>query len=156
LLGQRADQTLLRGDWLTVQAPEQQFIDGLAPLLQEVSEHPFPTLALRSIRAGVETSTKKQFFARPNWDVALIIRKQFDTFSKIARPSTRETSLVNHLSIASSYTALYSMHAYEVRSRKDHRGVDVISDKLPFGRLWVTSLDDAMYHRDSRRPSDQE
>ena len=28
------------------------------------------------------------------------------------------------------------MHVYEVRSRKDHRGVDVISDALPFGRLW--------------------
>jgi hypothetical protein len=25
---------------------------------------------------------------------------------------------------------------YEVRSRKDHRGVDLISDALPFGRLW--------------------
>jgi hypothetical protein len=26
-------------------------------------------------------------------------------------------------------------HAYEVRPRKDHRGVDLISDVLPFGRL---------------------
>ena len=24
----------------------------------------------------------------------------------------------------------------EVRLRKDHRGVDLISDELPFGRLW--------------------
>ena len=29
-----------------------------------------------------------------------------------------------------------AMHAYEVRPRKDHRGVDLISDVLPFGRLW--------------------
>jgi len=28
------------------------------------------------------------------------------------------------------------MHAYEVRPRKDHRGVDLISDALPLGRLW--------------------
>ena len=28
------------------------------------------------------------------------------------------------------------MHAYEVRPRKDHRGVDLIADALPFGRLW--------------------
>jgi hypothetical protein len=28
------------------------------------------------------------------------------------------------------------MHVYEVRPRKDHRGVDLISDRLPFGRLW--------------------
>jgi hypothetical protein len=28
------------------------------------------------------------------------------------------------------------MHVYKVRSRKDKRGVDLISDALPFGRLW--------------------
>jgi hypothetical protein len=28
------------------------------------------------------------------------------------------------------------MHVYEVRPRKDHRRVDLISDALPFGRLW--------------------
>jgi hypothetical protein len=27
------------------------------------------------------------------------------------------------------------MHLYKVRPRKDHRGVDLISDALPFGRL---------------------
>jgi hypothetical protein len=27
-------------------------------------------------------------------------------------------------------------HVYEVRPRKDKRGVDIISDVLPFGRLW--------------------
>jgi hypothetical protein len=27
-------------------------------------------------------------------------------------------------------------HIYEVRPRKDRRGVDLISDTLPFGRLW--------------------
>ena len=29
-----------------------------------------------------------------------------------------------------------SIHVYEVRPRKDKRGVDLISDVLPFGRLW--------------------
>ena len=29
-----------------------------------------------------------------------------------------------------------SRHVYEVRPRKDKRGVDLISDALPFGRLW--------------------
>jgi hypothetical protein len=28
------------------------------------------------------------------------------------------------------------VHVYEVRPRKDKRGVDLISDALPFGRLW--------------------
>jgi len=27
-------------------------------------------------------------------------------------------------------------HVYEVRPRKDHRGVDLISDALPYGGLW--------------------
>jgi hypothetical protein len=29
-----------------------------------------------------------------------------------------------------------SQHIYEVRPRKDHPGFDLISDALPFGRLW--------------------
>jgi hypothetical protein len=29
-----------------------------------------------------------------------------------------------------------SQHVYEIRPRKDKRGVDLISDALPFGRLW--------------------
>jgi hypothetical protein len=29
-----------------------------------------------------------------------------------------------------------TMYVYEVRPRTDKRGVDLISDVLPFGRLW--------------------
>jgi hypothetical protein len=29
-------------------------------------------------------------------------------------------------------------HVYEVRPRKDGRGVDLISEALPFGRLWYS------------------
>jgi hypothetical protein len=32
-------------------------------------------------------------------------------------------------------------HLYEVRPRKDHRGHDLISDALPFGRLWYGEPD---------------
>lgn len=35
-------------------------------------------------------------------------------------------------------------HVYEVRHREDKRGFDVISDALPFGRLWYTKPDDAI------------
>jgi hypothetical protein len=28
------------------------------------------------------------------------------------------------------------MPTYEIRPRREHRGVDLISDALPFGRLW--------------------
>jgi hypothetical protein len=36
------------------------------------------------------------------------------------------------------------MHVYEVRPRKDKRGVDLISDVLPFGRLWYDTPDNAI------------
>jgi hypothetical protein len=46
----------------------------------------------------------------------------------------------NTVSLACSdagFDGAYRMlHAYEIRPRKDHRGVDLISDALPFGRLW--------------------
>ncbi len=31
-------------------------------------------------------------------------------------------------------------HVYEIRPRKDKRGFDLISDALPFGRLWYGEL----------------
>ena len=50
------------------------------------------------------------------------------------------------------------MHIYEVRPRKDHRGVDLISDALPFGRLWYgepdatsNAVDYAKFRRRSHR-----
>ena len=32
------------------------------------------------------------------------------------------------------------MHLYEIRQRKDKRGVDLISDALPFARLWYGDI----------------
>ena len=43
-----------------------------------------------------------------------------------------------------------SEHAYEVRPRKDHRGVDLISDALPFGRLWYEQVTDALEYAKHR------
>jgi hypothetical protein len=40
------------------------------------------------------------------------------------------------LRLKNELPTVQAMHSYEVRSRKDHRGVDLISDVLPFGRLW--------------------
>jgi hypothetical protein len=36
------------------------------------------------------------------------------------------------------------MHVYEIRPRKDHRGFTLISDALPFGRLWYGEVSDAI------------
>src|SRR5206468_5974224 len=46
-----------------------------------------------------------------------------------------------------------SVHVSEVRPRKDHRGVDLISDALPFGRLWYTKLDHAIWYAKFRSRS---
>ena len=40
-------------------------------------------------------------------------------------------------------TAVHSIPVYEVRPRKDDRGFDLISDALPFGRLWYDGLNAA-------------
>jgi hypothetical protein len=45
------------------------------------------------------------------------------------------------------------MHVYELRPRKDHRGVDLISDSLPFGALWYTKPDDAIEYAKFRSRS---
>ncbi|MFL6599265.1 MAG: hypothetical protein ACJ8KF_15085 [Chthoniobacterales bacterium] len=48
-----------------------------------------------------------------------------------------------------------SEYAYEVRPRKDNRGVDLISDALPFGRLWYDTPDHAIgYAMHSSRSHD--
>ena len=45
------------------------------------------------------------------------------------------------------------VHQYEVRPRKDKRDVDLISDVLPFGRLWYDTPDNAIgYAMHSSRP----
>jgi hypothetical protein len=36
------------------------------------------------------------------------------------------------------------MHRYEVRPRKDKRGFDLVSDHLPFGKLWYQDADAAV------------
>ena len=38
------------------------------------------------------------------------------------------------------------MLVYESRPRNDHRGVHLISDLLPFGRLWYDTPDNAIGH----------
>src|SRR5881296_1358431 len=46
------------------------------------------------------------------------------------------------------------MHVYEVRPRQDHRGVDLISDALPFGRLWYgepNAISNARFYSRSHR-----
>jgi hypothetical protein len=40
---------------------------------------------------------------------------------------------------------MQATHVYEVRPRKNKRGVDLISDALPFGRLWYGEPDAVNY-----------
>jgi hypothetical protein len=41
-----------------------------------------------------------------------------------------------HLILIFALSLISSQHAYEVPPRKDHRGVNLISNVQPFGRLW--------------------
>ena len=45
-----------------------------------------------------------------------------------------------------------SQHVYEVRPRKDKRGVDLISDALPFGRLSYEQAPDAIDYAKVSQP----
>ena len=45
------------------------------------------------------------------------------------------------------------VHVYEVRPRKDQRGFDLISDALPFGRLWYTEIPHAIEYAKFRSRS---
>jgi hypothetical protein len=46
-------------------------------------------------------------------------------------------------------------HVYEVRPRKGKRGVDLISDALPFGSLWYLNASDAIdYAKHNSRSHD--
>jgi hypothetical protein len=48
------------------------------------------------------------------------------------------------------------MHSYEVCPRKEKRGVDLISDALPFGRLWYgepNAIDNAIGYATHRSRS---
>jgi hypothetical protein len=84
-LGDTVPKELKHGQYLAVSAPEGEYIDGLFHLLEQIRKHPIPRLALLSVRAGVETSLKKRFFGRPNWDLNGVIRRQFDIFMKSRR-----------------------------------------------------------------------
>jgi len=41
---------------------------------------------------------------------------------------------------------LATQHSYEIRPRTDRGGVDLISDSLPFGRLWFRDANAAVVY----------
>jgi len=49
-----------------------------------------------------------------------------------------------HLRSKYEFPTVQVMRVYEVRPRKDHRGIDLISDALPSGRLWYDTPDNAI------------
>jgi hypothetical protein len=50
--------------------------------------------------------------------------------------------------------SLFTAHIYEVRPRKNKRGVDLISDVLPFGRLWCDTDNAVGYAMHNSRSHD--
>ena len=53
-----------------------------------------------------------------------------------SRPARAEGKLALHISPPLAVAMTSSQHVYEIHPRKDYRGVNLISDALPFGRLW--------------------
>jgi len=45
------------------------------------------------------------------------------------------------------------MHVYQIRLRKDKRRFDLISDALPFGKLWYVEVSDAIRYAKHRSQS---
>jgi hypothetical protein len=68
---------LAHGQQLMLRGGVDQFADGLFHLFEEVGKHPFPALALRTLRAGFDTSIEKKFFGRPNWELQRWLKEQF-------------------------------------------------------------------------------
>src|SRR5438874_6847519 len=58
-----------------------------------------------------------------------------------ALPNTGPIRAHNMNFIVGSGAMISSQHSYEVRPRVDRRGVDLISDALPFGTLWYGEPD---------------
>src|SRR5260370_30167146 len=48
----------------------------------------------------------------------------------------RRTSSDTYVSDSACKLSVCAMHVYEIRPRADRRGFELISDALPFGRLW--------------------
>src|SRR6266481_1212709 len=70
------------------------------------------------------------------------VRSSRSTLISYSRQPSLQGCIANHWEINDLNPTLrltrprFPMHVYEVRSRKDHRGVNLVSDALPFGRLW--------------------
>jgi hypothetical protein len=60
------------------------------------------------------------------------------------KPPTNSGISKRRLTLKGSDVPSFLMHVYEIRPRADHRGVDLISDVLPFGRLWYDTPDNAI------------
>src|SRR5437762_11034561 len=63
--------------------------------------------------------------------------------NRLRRRRSRQRNRRQHREFkdALPFGRLQPTHAYEIRLRKDHRGVDLISDALPFGALWYGEPD---------------
>jgi hypothetical protein len=70
----------------------------------------------------------------------------FDSLSLhlAARTLRFADSDIHRLTNCCSQPLTGAQYVFEVRPRQDHRGVNLISDALPFGRLWYTKPDDAI------------
>src|SRR5437762_10968982 len=100
--------------------------------------HPSDSLSLQSGKSPLQRSSPA------GWSRAGPLCKSHRPISE--RPVTPRVEYTKPHSLSQPLVVAMasSEYAYEVRPRKDNRGVDLISDALPFGRLWYDTLGHAI------------
>src|SRR5215831_12347048 len=64
--------------------------------------------------------------------------------TRATTPNVLASRLIPRFRLSAVTKSATPAHVYEVRLRKDHRGVDLTSDALPFGRLWYDTPENAI------------
>ena len=83
-----------------------------------------------------------------------ILEEQVDDYIQRKKASASQTAEQSHSRARENGSCSNRrMHVCEVRPRRGHRGFDLISDALPFGRLWYTKPDDAIGYAEHRSRS---
>ena len=85
----------------------------------------------------------------PQFGIVLHVLHVLHSHSNPRNETALEAELLSHLAAFPLWASgvrkwATPAHLYEVRPQKDKRGFDLISDALPFGRLWYLEVDDAI------------
>jgi RimJ/RimL family protein N-acetyltransferase len=124
---------------------------GLMPrVIRTFSDYAFQQLRIHRLFATPFSSNlashralEKAGFQREGYSDITTSSKAYTSMQLSMDAFLTPTETPNQSAAASAMTS--SQHVYEVRPRNDKRGFDLISDALPFGRLWYREPDAINY-----------